>query len=190
MIHLNIPSFNTVHLCLRPWKLEDAPRLLEIMQEESIFKYFPPSTPPTLEKAERYISHQLAYWEKYGYGHWAVMTLEEGQLAGWNGLEYLPDTDETEVGYLLGRAYRGKGYATEAAWAAVQFGFEAAGLESIIGLVHKDNLPSIRVLEKCGLHFVDDKVYFGMELRRYRIERPDFEGNGEEGGPEFPIPGR
>jgi ribosomal-protein-alanine N-acetyltransferase len=175
MIRTEIPTLLTAHLLQRPWRLEDTSALFEIMREKDIFQYFPPSTPPTLEKAERYITHQLSHWEKFGYGHWAVETLE-GELAGWNGLEFLPDTGETEVGYLLGCRFRGQGYATEAAHAAVEFSFQKAGLVSIIGLVHRDNAASIRVLEKCGLRFVDDKVYFGMELRRYRLERAEFEG--------------
>jgi [ribosomal protein S5]-alanine N-acetyltransferase len=101
----------------------------------------------------------------------------DNRLVGWNGLEYLPDTGETEVGYLLSRSARGKGYATQAARAAVSFGFRTVGLESIIGLVHPDNIPSIRVLEKSGLRFIDNKVYFGMEMRRYRINRVEFEAS-------------
>ncbi len=175
MISVPIPTLQTVQVTLRPWNLEDAPRLLEIMQEAEIFKYFPPSTPPTLEKAERYISHQLSHWQKYGYGHWAVTTPAEGQVVGWDGLEFLPETQETEVAYLLSRSARGKGIATEAAQAAVDFGFRSAGLASIIGLVHPENGPSLRVLEKSGLRYIDNKVYFGMEMRRYRIEKGEFD---------------
>ena len=175
MVKANMPVLITDHLCLRPWKLEDAPNLVEIMQEAGIFQYFPPSSPPTLEKAERYISFQLEQWGKYGYGHWAVTTSADGQLAGWNGLEFLPETQETEVGYLLGHAFWGMGYATEAAGAALEFGFRQAGLARIIGLVHPENLASIRVLEKCGMRFIDEKIYFGMEMRRYRIDRSEFE---------------
>jgi len=175
MIVRKMPTLKTTHLCLRPWTLEDAPRLLEIMREEQIFKYFPPSTPSTLEKAERYISHHVTHWQEYGYGHWAVTLADTGQLTGWNGLEFLPGTNETEVAYLLSGSARGKGYATEAARAAVQFGFQAACLESIIGLVHPENLASVRVLEKCGLRFIDEKFYFGIKVRRYRIARHEFE---------------
>ncbi len=188
MISVTIPTLPTVQTILRPWSLEDAPGLLEIMQEDGIFKYFPPSTSPTLEKAERYISHQLSHWEKYGYGHWAVTTPAEGQVVGWNGLEFLPETEETEVAYLLSRSARGKGIATEAARAAVEFGFHSAGLASIIGLVHPENEPSIRVLEKSGLRFIDNKVYFGMEMRRYRIERSEFDEHRKALEPEFPSP--
>ena len=161
----------TQHLILRPWIVEDAQALLAILQEKDILRYFPPTEPRSIEKVRRYILFHQKHWRERGYGHWAVVERQSGRLIGWNGLEYLPDTDETEVAYLLGRDFWGRGYASEAAQAAVRFGFEQAGLLQIIGLVHPDNIASQRVLEKCGLLFVDRKIYFGMQMFRYRIER-------------------
>jgi RimJ/RimL family protein N-acetyltransferase len=165
---MSIPTLKTERLILRPWKEEDATALCQILQEPGILQYFPPTT-FTLEKTLRYIVHQNKHWQERGYGHWAVTLKESGGLIGWDGLEYLPETDEDEVAYLLSHKAWGCGYATEAASAAVKFGFKKAGLNSIIGLVHPGNAGSIRVLEKCGLVFIDRKVYWGLEMRRYRI---------------------
>jgi ribosomal-protein-alanine N-acetyltransferase len=167
---MTIPTIRTPNLLLRPWTLGDAETLCLILQEPDIFKYFPPSSPASAEKTQRYITHQLDHWEQRGYGHWAVTTPEDGQVVGWNGLEYLPETNETEVAYLLSRRVQGRGFATEAARAAVEFGFETCHLPAIIGLVHPDNIGSIRVLEKCGLKFLDRKTYWGLEMCRYRID--------------------
>jgi [ribosomal protein S5]-alanine N-acetyltransferase len=164
-----IPSRETPHLILHRWNLEDANALFRILQEPDILKYFPP-TAFTLEKTQRYIRHQLKHWEERGYGHWAVTIKADNRLVGWNGLEYLPETDEIEVAYLLSHQVWGCGYATEAARAAVNFGFANANLTSIIGLVHPENTGSIRVLEKSGLSFIDCKQYWGLEMRRYRVE--------------------
>jgi RimJ/RimL family protein N-acetyltransferase len=164
---MTIPSLQTPHLLLRPWAADDAPALFAILQEPNILQYFPPSPPPTLEKTGRYIAHQLAHWQERGYGHWAVVTQDDGRVVGWNGLEYLPETDETEVAYLLSRRVWGQGFATEAARAAVEFGLRTCALPAIIGLVHPENAGSIRVLEKCGLVFNNRAVYWGLELLRY-----------------------
>jgi ribosomal-protein-alanine N-acetyltransferase len=164
-----IPSIETSRLILRPWTIEDEDPLFYILQEAEILKYFP-LTSFTLEKTQRYILHQLKHWQDHGYGHWAVTLKEEGRLIGWAGLEFLPETDENEVAYLLSHETWGCGYATEAARAAVNFGFNTACLPRIIGLVHPENAGSIRVLEKCGLTFVDRKVYWGLEMCRYRME--------------------
>jgi RimJ/RimL family protein N-acetyltransferase len=94
----------------------------------------------------------------------------DGRVVGWDGLEYLPETSENKVAYLLSHRGWGCGYATEVARAAVIYGFETAGLQAIIGLVHPGNTGSIRVLEKCGLTLINRKTYRGLEMCRYRIE--------------------
>jgi [ribosomal protein S5]-alanine N-acetyltransferase len=166
-----IPTLGTSDLTLRPWTLEDADALFRILQEPDILRYFPP-TAVTLEKTQNYIKHQLDHWQERSFGHWAVVTQADDQVVGWNGLEYLPELDEVEVAYLLSRRVRGHGFATQVASAAVRFGFESTGLKKIIGLVHPQNAPSIRVLEKCGLVFTDRLTWWGLEMSRYQIKSP------------------
>jgi ribosomal-protein-alanine N-acetyltransferase len=166
---MNIPILETPDLVLRPWKMEDCQDLFDILLEPGILDYFPP-TAFSLERTGRYISHQLDHWQARGYGHWAVTLKTDGRLIGWNGLEYLPETGETEVAYLLSHQAWGRGYATQAARSAIDFGFKLSGLKSIIGLVHPMNAGSIKVLEKCGLTLIDRKEYWGLELLRYRVD--------------------
>ncbi len=178
---MKIPTIQTAHLILRAWKPEDAAAWLEIVCEQGILRYFPNQTPPSPEtspeKADDYIAHHLSHWEKFGYGHWAIVEKQDGAVVGWNGLEHLPELDETEVAYLLSKRVWGRGYATEAAKAAVKFGFENAGLTKIIGLVHPQNAASVRVLEKCGLSFVDKIMIWGLEMSRYQLLRSRYEQN-------------
>ena len=174
---VNIPTLHTPHLFLRPWRLEDGDTWFNILQEEGILRYFPNQTPPSREKADSYIAHHLTHWQLRGYGHWAVVPRQDGHVVGWCGLEYLPELNETEVAYLLSNRVWGRGYATEAARASVQFGFGSARLEKITGLVHPENLGSVRVLEKCGLTFADRITLWGMEMSRYRINRATYEDN-------------
>ena len=173
---MNIPSIETPRLLLRPWTLQDGEAWFNILQEPDILRYFPNPNPPAWDTAQAYIDHHLTHWKLYGYGHWAVVTPQDGRVVGWNGLEYLTALGEVEVAYLLTRRVWGRGYATEAAAAAVHFGFETAGLEAIIGLVHPENIASIRVLEKCGLTFADDITLWGMGMSRYRLRRKDAAG--------------
>lgn len=168
---VDIPLIETPHLFLRAWSPEDAPVLFEILQEKDILQYFPNPNPPPRTKADAYIAHQQAHWELYGYGHWAVVTRDDGQVVGWCGLEYLPELGETEVAYLLSKRVWGRGFATDAARAAVKYGFEKPALPGIIGLVHPENIGSIRVLEKCGMTFADRLTLWGMDMSRYRVDR-------------------
>jgi RimJ/RimL family protein N-acetyltransferase len=167
---MKIPSIQTPRLLLRPWSPQDAETWFNLLQEDGILRYFPNPAPPRREKADTYIAHHLAHWEKHGYGHWAVVTQDDDRVVGWTGLEHLPELAETEVAYLLSKRVWGHGYASEAARAAIRFGFESAGLGSIIGLVHQDNIASISVLEKCGLRFADRVNLWGVRLSRYRTK--------------------
>jgi ribosomal-protein-alanine N-acetyltransferase len=164
-----IPFIHTAHLTLRPFLPEDAAVLLLIYQSEGVLRYFPNPAPPPLEKVQRFVAGQAEHWEKHGCGDWAVVVEDEEKLIGWAGLQYLPELDETEVGFLLDRPFWGKGYATEAARVSVQFGFELLNLDHIIALVHPDNIASRRVIEKCGLGFEESLSLWGIQLRRYQI---------------------
>lgn len=165
-----LPNCATLRLILRPFTITDAEALFEIVNEPDIFQYFPSKNAWHVEKCERYINYQTNHWEKFGYGHWAVTLAETGQLMGWCGLEFLPDTNETEVGYLLSRIFWGKGYATEAASASVQFGKNNARLSEIIGLTDPLNTASQQVLKKSGLTFTRKQVYFGVEMFRFATQ--------------------
>ncbi len=186
---MQIPTIETERLLLRPWTLADGEAWFRILQEKDILRYFPNSVPPARFKADAYINHHLAHWMEHGYGHWAVVTPEDGHLRGWCGLEYLPELKQVEVAYLLSRTVWGRGYATEAAKAAVEFGLAKLNMREIIGLVHPDNIASIRVLEKCGLTFADGLRLWGMKMLRYRISREAAEaGQGQNEGKRLPAP--
>lgn len=167
---MTIPTLRTRRLRLRPFEEADSERLHRILGEEGILRYFPNPEPPPLERVERLVAHQLEHWEEHRLGWWAVEPIEDPELIGWVGLQFLPETGETEVAYLLSKAYWGQGLATEGARASLQFGFEKLGLETIIALVHPENWASIRVIEKLAMRFVDQANYFGMDLYRYSLD--------------------
>ena len=167
---MSIPCVETQRLQLRGLALEDTDDLYTLWNNPEVSKYFPNTSPPKIETVQNIIKYQFTMWERYGYGWWAVILRDSSELLGWCGLQYLPETDETEVGYLLGQVYWAKGYATEAAQASIKYGFETLRLKEIIGVVHPQNQPSIHVIEKLGMTFVDRTYYFGMQVFRYRIQ--------------------
>jgi RimJ/RimL family protein N-acetyltransferase len=164
----SIPSLVTDRLTLRPLSQEDASALQLVLDDPDVWRYFPRTEVPTLARTKTYIEGQHAHWDEYGFGHWAIDAIDEG-LIGWCGLQFLPDTEETEVAYCLGKAYWGKGFATEAARASLNFGTTNLRIKEIVGLTHVENQASQHVLQKIGLKFVDRKFYFGMECLRFRI---------------------
>jgi [ribosomal protein S5]-alanine N-acetyltransferase len=169
-----IPCLQTPRLTLRPFAPEDAPVLHRINQREGVLRYFPGTTPPSLEKVVRFVTFQQKHWEKFGYGNWAIVPNGETEMAGWVGLQFLPELNQTEVGFLLDAPFWGKGYATEAAQASLQFGFEHFDFDHIIALAHSENLASRRVIAKCGMTYVETIHLWDTDLMRYTVERADF----------------
>jgi [ribosomal protein S5]-alanine N-acetyltransferase len=168
----NQASITTARLTLRRLRPEDANTLHLINQSEGVLQYFPNPVSPALEKVQGFIVGQETHWQEFGYGNWGVELKDEHELIGWAGLQYLPELDETEVGFLLDRPYWGKGYATEAARACLQFGFNQLGLEHIIALVHPGNMASRRVIEKCEMKYQDTIHLWGIKLMRFRMDHP------------------
>ena len=87
------------------------------------------------------------------------------------GLNYLTETDEVEVDFILGTQFWGQGFATEAGQAGLRYGFENLDLDIIVGIVHADNVASQRVLEKIGMRLMEAKEQFGIPCYRYAIKR-------------------
>ena len=99
---INIPTLTTARLILRPFTEADTGPLHHIMGQAGVLQYFPNPNPPSKERVEKFIAHQLKQWDDYGFAWWAVEHAATQTFMGWNGLQYLPDTDEIEIGYLLG----------------------------------------------------------------------------------------
>ena len=171
----SIPTITTSRLILRAFTEEDIDPLHNILGEEDTLRYFPNPDPPSREKVEKLISARLQHWKDHGYGWWAIEQRSKKGLIGWSGLLFLPETEEVEVGYLLDKAFWGKGLATEAAQACLQYGFKNFDMQSIVAIVHLENVASQRVIEKLGMSFVDAAHYFGMDCHRYLIERSSFD---------------
>jgi RimJ/RimL family protein N-acetyltransferase len=166
-----LPIITTPRLVLRAFTAEDVGALHRLLNEAGILRYFPTSDPPSRERVQGMISRLLAHWQERGYGLWAVQSLPGGQLMGRCGLQYVTEFDEVEVDFILGKAYWGQGFATEAARASLRFGFETLGLERVIGISHVENKASQRVLEKLGMARVEQRPLWGMECYVYAVER-------------------
>ena len=167
---MKIPTITTPRLMLRAFTEKDAEPLHHILGEAEVLRYFPSPTPPSLDRVQSMLARQLAHWQEYGYGWWATVLRESQSLIGWCGLQFLPEFVKTEVAYLLGKPYWGKGLGTEAARASVQFGFETVGLESILAIAHVDNAASRRVIEKLGMALIEQTNLWGIECYRYQME--------------------
>lgn len=103
------------------------------------------------------------------------MLQDEQKLIGFCGLKYLQDLDVVDVGYRLLPEYWGRGLATEAVLASVEYGFDVLDLDHIIALVLPENVASIRILEKIGMQLEAEFDYDGHKTLRYVLDSPNRE---------------
>lgn len=143
----------TERLILRTWEKEDAEAYFQINQDPKVIEFL--LGPLTMEQVNDFILQMNSQSDKRGYAAWAVCLKETSELIGFIGLNYIewesPFTPAVEVAWRLGSQFWGRGYATEGAKAALEYGFKNCGLKEIIAITVPANVRSIRVMEKIGL---------------------------------------
>ncbi|MEO1298822.1 MAG: GNAT family protein [Cyanobacteria bacterium J06636_16] len=105
------------------------------------------------EKVAKSLQSFVEHWQEHGYGIWAIVKDESSPMVGYCGLRYLADLDDVEILYGLAKAYWGRGITTQAAKAAIAYGFNVADLDKVIAMAFPENQASRRVMEKAGLRY-------------------------------------
>jgi ribosomal-protein-alanine N-acetyltransferase len=149
-----MPVLRTERLLLRGWTAADREAFAELNGDPAVMEHMYPG-PLTRAQSDELADRIQAHFDQHGFGYWAVEVPGVAAFAGFVGL-YVPTFDAhftpcVEVGWRLTREHWGRGYATEAAAAAMAFGFETAGLEEIVALTVPANIRSRRVMERLGM---------------------------------------
>ncbi len=173
------PTLETSRLVLRRWRPADLEPFAAMNADPEVMRHFP----RPLERAESdaLVGRIEAAFEELGYGLWAVERREDGRFLGFTGLAVprfeAAFTPCVEVGWRFAGEAWGHGYATEAARAALRFGFEEAGLREIVSFTSAGHERSRRVMERLGMHrdASDDFDYPGFPeghpMRRHVLYR-------------------
>jgi RimJ/RimL family protein N-acetyltransferase len=162
-------TLETERLLLRPLTPDDLGALAALHAETSFWQY-PLGRGQTRPETEAFFGRVLESYQSSDLGLEAVIDRRSTRLAGWAGLSvpsFLPEIlPAVEVGWRLGSAWRGRGYATEAGAAWVQWGFEGLGLGEIVSIYEPANRSSGRVMEKLGFELARTAFVssFGVEV--------------------------
>ena len=142
-----------------------------------MMRYMPPSELEPLARAKSARSFFDELWSEYGYGAWLVFDKQNDQLLGDCYLEpeAASESGEVEIGYDVGRAFWGRGIATEVARAVLRFSFENLAVARILGIVAKDNLGSRRVLENLGFEVEQEAILYGLDAVVYALSHDRFD---------------
>jgi RimJ/RimL family protein N-acetyltransferase len=175
----NGPELQTARLSLRRWRDADREPFAALNADPAVMEHFPATL--TREQSDDLVEEIEAGFERRGYGLWALEVRESGELVGFTGLNAVPFeghfTPAVEVGWRLARSAWGKGYATEAARAALRFGFEEMGMREVVSFTTVANARSRAVMERIGMaHDPEDDFDHpalpeGDPLRRHVLYR-------------------
>ncbi len=168
----------TERLALRELAQTDFQALCKIMQDpETMYAYEGAFTD---EEVQGWLDRQLARYEKLGFGLWAVVLRETGEVIGQCGLTLQPwkDQEVLEVGYLFQRACWHKGYAAEAARACRDYAFRQLGAGEVCSIVRDTNTASQNVAKRNGMTPQDTwvKHFRGVDMPhiRFVVKREDW----------------
>lgn len=173
----------TDRLLMRRWLESDREPFAALNGDPETMRYLP----GTLDRAasDALVDRIESRFEKYGYGLWALEVSESGEFIGFTGLSPMPDDvpgeGGIEVGWRLAKRAWHRGYATEAARAAVGVAFGELGLDEVWSMTAVLNEPSMAVMRRLGMTEVDrfdhPRVPAGHELRphvTYHLARSDY----------------
>jgi len=167
-------EIKTERLILRQWRETDFDFFAEINSSKNVMKFYP----STLSRQQ---SNELAQniqqrLSDNGWGFWAVEIPTECEFIGFVGLNKpaykLPFDVESEIGWRLSDKYWGKGYATEAAIAALDIGFKQLDMSEIVSFTSILNIASIKVMQRLNMtksknNFEHPKIPAGNPLRQH-----------------------
>jgi RimJ/RimL family protein N-acetyltransferase len=176
-----VPVLATERLLLRGWREEDLEPFAALNADPRVMEHFPSRM--TREESDAFVLERiLPHFAERGFGLWAVEARGVAPFVGFVGLN-VPSFDAhftpcVEIGWRLSASSWGKGYATEAARAAIAYGFEEAGLDEIVSFTVPANRRSVAVMERLGMRFDGEfdhpRLPEEHPLRRhvlYRLER-------------------
>jgi ribosomal-protein-alanine N-acetyltransferase len=174
----------TPRLLLRQWRAEDREPFAAMGQDPAVMEHFPALL--TREESDSAADRVEAEIAQNRFGFWAVEIPGEASFVGFIGLR-CPGfeahfTPCIEIGWRLARPFWGRGYATEGAKAALEFGFTQLALSEIVAFAVPANARSLAVMRRIRMHFSEEfdhpELPEGHRLRRhvlYRIARKDWE---------------
>lgn len=156
----------TARLTLRAMTVDDAEAFYRLNGDPVVMRY---THEPLLRSIEEARAAIAAYpdFDAVGFGRWGCYLKETGRMIGFCGLKRLDGLDEVDLGFRFMPEFWGRGLATEAASASLQFGFNVLKLNRVIGLVLPENAASARVLEKVGMAREAEITYDGLRVLRY-----------------------
>lgn len=169
----------TERLLLRRPRPEDADALHELYADPEVMRYIGTGETFSRDETHAWVEKALQRWAANGFGHFVIerdsVVIGRCGFLVWDPVEWRVRTygegAEVELGWMLGRAHWGNGYAIEAASACRNHAFAELGLSRLISLIAPGNQRSMRVAERLGSHYERDVSRDEWRAKLFAVER-------------------
>ena len=166
----------TKRLLLRQMIQDDLPALCRILQDEEVMYAYEHAFSDA--EAADWLNRLLQRYKDDGFGLWAVILKESGELIGQCGLtmQDIPEGRVVEIGYLFRKDCWHKGYATEAAIGCKEYAFDTLGVSEVYSIIRDNNIASQNVARRNGMEVCGQftKHYYGIDMPHliFRVKNP------------------
>jgi RimJ/RimL family protein N-acetyltransferase len=171
-VTVSVPTLDTARLRLRPWHDEDLEAYAVMCADPEVMRYMGDGVPLSREDAWRSMAMFVGHWQLRGYGMWAVEEHDSRRFIGRVGLHRPEGWPGLEVGWMLDRGTWGRGFATEAGRASLDYAWRTLDVDHVISLITPENQASIRVAERLGQEREGMFDLNGLEVLVFGVDRP------------------
>jgi [ribosomal protein S5]-alanine N-acetyltransferase len=161
----------TPRLYLRRFTMADTSLIVQLNSRTEVLQYL--HEVPVKDEVHAAEILQTIILPQYenNLGRWATHIKETDEFIGWCGLKHRPEIAEVDLGYRFLPEFWGRGYATEAAKYALEYGFTTLGLKAVTGRAHIENAASLKVLEKIGMQYIKDEEVDHCPVKTFIAEK-------------------
>jgi RimJ/RimL family protein N-acetyltransferase len=161
-------EIETERMRMRPASAEDVEDLIALHEDPLVRGVF---GSPTRAEIEEWVGRAEDEWAERGQGRMTLLDREDGAFLGRSGLKWWPEFGEVEVGWVLAPAARGRGLATEAGRASLEWAFRDLDVPYVTAYISPTNSNSIAVAERLGMTSLREDTLHGEPIVVYAVRR-------------------
>lgn len=164
-------QLETTRLRLEPFQHAHFDGLRAMENDPEIMRYISNGKVKTPEETRETIERVMQRWQQYGFSWWAICDKHSNEVVGAACLQHLANQDGAplEIGWRLNANHHGKGYATEAAQAIVQFAVEQIGANYLVAVADPENQASQKVMQRLGMKHKGIETHYDVPCVVYEL---------------------
>jgi len=165
-------NLETERLKLEPYNDSHYEGLRVMDNDPGVMRYINKGIVKTPEETWENIRRVQTRWQKYGFSWWAIREKSSGAIIGAACLQHLANVEGAplEIGWRLVPKQNGKGYATEAAKAIIDFASEQIGSTYLVAVADPENIPSQRVMQRLGMTYKALEQHYDVPCIVYELK--------------------